>query len=93
MFYKKKLESFLNLQEIDLPTISDNKIKNFLREFNRRESRLVINFNKKNLVSIIYYSKGNFYMFDLKNGFQVLHQQRYKFDDKKIELVVDDKKK
>jgi len=91
VFFKKDIECFLNLEKLDLPAISDEKINDFLREFNSRGTRLIVNFNKKNLVSIIYYSKGNFYLFDFKKGFNILHGQRYKFNPKKIELKIEDK--
>lgn len=92
VFYKKDIEGFLNLEKSDLSAVADEKISDFLKEFNCRGTSLIINLNKKNLVSIIYYSKGNFYMFDFKNGFQILHHQRYKFNPKKIELKLEDKK-
>jgi hypothetical protein len=90
-YYKEELSSYLKFEKKSTAALADKSIEKFLGQFNSTGNRILINFNRQNLISIMYYFNGNFYMFDLKNGFQILDYKRYGFPGKEIKLTVEDK--
>jgi len=93
IYYNPGLKAFLNLETIDTGDIANRRLAKFLKQFNAHGNRVIISFDSEHLFSVVYYRNGNFYMFDFKNGFQVLDYKRYGFGPKSKEIKLDVKDK
>lgn len=89
IFFNKKNKQYFKFKTFNPKKYSRKKISLFLNSFNSGQNRLIISFNKKTLLSFIYYYKGNIYMFDFKNGFQIIHRKNLNLKPEKPVLKID----
>lgn len=88
--YKTELAQHFNLIPSKAHQISNQKIDRFLKEFNFRGNRLIVNFNKHNLMSLIFHYSNSIYTFDFKHGLQIFHPRRHMVNKKKVFLKIED---
>lgn len=93
IYYPPALKKFLKLAAIDTGDIANRRTAAFLKRFNSPGNRVIINFDAKNLFSVLYFRNGNLYMFDFHNGFQILDHKRYGFSPRSKEIKLDVKDK